>query len=134
MRSAAGIALTDWDDAVADFLLLVKGTREEKTVTFYSNRLSVLSSWAKGQEIPLSEFRARHLRQYLAARSESQVSDNTRRHDAVATKAFLKFCAREAYITSDPLIGYQVPKPDRAYVKCPSDDEIRILLTKIEER
>jgi len=134
MRSTGGIPQTNWDDAVTDYLLLVKGTREEKTVIFYRNRLSVLTSWAKQQGVPLSEFRARHLRQYLAARADSQVSDNTRRHDAVAAKSFLKFCAREEYVTSDPLIGYQVPKADRAYVKCPSDDEIRTLLTKMQER
>jgi len=29
-------AAVTWDDAIADFMLLVKGTREEKTTTFYS--------------------------------------------------------------------------------------------------
>ena len=39
-----------WDDAVADFMLLVKGTREEKTTTFYKSRMSVLKKWAKDNE------------------------------------------------------------------------------------
>ena len=134
VRAASTSASCTWKDAVADYLLLVRGTREEKTVRFYRNRLSVLMSWANDQGIPLHEFRARHLRQYLASRAEQGVSDNTRRHDAVATRAFLKFCTREEYITSDPLIGYQVPKADKPYVKCPSDDEIRLLLTKMQER
>ena len=134
VRMASNASPGTWDDAISDYLLLVQGTREEKTVRFYRQRLAVLSSWAKKQALPLHEFRARNLRQYLAARSEQGVSDMTRRHDAVAAKSFLKFCAQEEYITSNPLSGYQVPKADRAYIKCPSDDEIRTLLTKIQER
>lgn len=123
-----------WKDAVDDFLLQVKATREEKTVIYYHGRLKLLKEWAEKQEIPVTEFKARHLRQYLAERAESGVSDATRRHDAVSARAFLKFCVREEYIEGDPLRGYQAPKSARPYVKCPSDEEIKKLLEALHDR
>ena len=127
-------AAVGWAEAVADFLLQVRATREENTERFYRAQLSLLVRWAEGQGVPLSEFRARHLRQYLAHRADTGVSDMTRRHDASAARAFLKFCKREEYVQGDPLQGYQVPKAARAYVKCPSDDEIRRLLSAMQDR
>lgn len=50
------------------------------------------------------------------------------------SRAFLKFCQREEYIEGDPLSGFQVPKAAQAYVKCPSDEEIRVLLRSRQER
>ncbi len=123
-----------WKDAVADFLMQVRATREENTERFYFERLRLLSRWAEAQSIPLREFKARHLREYLAHRADQGVSDQTRRHDAVSARVFLKFCKREDYVEGDPLAGCQVPKAERAYVKCPSDDEIRTLLKAMHER
>lgn len=123
-----------WAEAVADFLLQVRATREEATERFYRNQLRLLVRWAEGQGVPLADFRARHLRAYLAFRADSGVSDQTRRHDAAAARAFLKFCKREEYIRGDPLAGFQVPKASRPYVKCPSDDEIRRLLQAVQDR
>ena len=117
-----------------DFLLQVKGTREEKTLLYYTCRLTLLVRWAQQQGVGLASFRARDLRQYLAARADAGVSDATRRHDAVASRAFLKFCKREGYIEGDPLSGYQVPKSPTPYVKCPSEDEVRVLLRAVQER
>lgn len=73
-------ALIGWKDAVADFLMQVKATREENTERFYFERLRLLSCWAEAQGIPLREFKARHLRDYLAHRADQGVSDQTRRH------------------------------------------------------
>jgi site-specific recombinase XerD len=127
-------ASVSWEDAIADFLLLVKGSREEKTAIYYRSRMSVLSKWAAEHEISLIEFRARHMRQFLADRADRGVSDATRRHDAICARAFMKFCMREEYIRSDPLTCYQIPNAAKPYVKCPSDDEIRTLLQSIGDR
>lgn len=127
-------ATVGWPEAVADFLLQTRATREENTERFYHERLRLLSRWSLEKDVPLDGFRARHLREYLAHRADQGVSDQTRRHDAVAARAFLKFCMREGYVEGDPLMGYQVPKAERAYVKCPSDDEIRALLKAMHER
>lgn len=89
----------------------VRATREENTERFYFERLRLLSRWA-----------------------DQGISDQTRRHDAVSARVFLKFCKREDYVEGDPLAGYQVPKAERAYVKCPSDDETRTLLKAMHER
>ena len=132
-RKAIALALP-WKDAVADFLMQIRGSREEATEKFYRDRLKMLVQWAEEQNIPLTEFRARQLREYLGARADVGVSDRTRRHDAAATRAFLKFCMREEYIEGNPLAGFQVPKAARAYIKCPSDDEIRALLKALQER
>ncbi|BDI31462.1 tyrosine recombinase XerC [Capsulimonas corticalis] len=123
----------DWQEAVSDFLLQTRTSREESTEVFYRERLKLLCRWAEGRKITLGDFRARHMREYLNERGE-KVSDATRRHDAVAARTFFKFCKREEYVTADPLTGYQVPKAERPYVKCPSDDEIRALLTAVTDR
>lgn len=123
-----------WTDAVADFLLQMRGTREENTERFYRERLRLLVRWAEARPVTLTDFRARHLRQYLAERTDSGISERTRRHDAAAARAFLKFCVREEYLPENPMAGYQMPKAPQAYVKCPSDDEIRRLLQALRER
>ncbi len=133
LRSALSPSV-GWKEAVADFLLQVRATREENTERFYFERLRLLSRWAEEHNIPLHEFRARNLREYLAYRADKGVSDQTRRHDAVSARVFLKFCKREDYVEGDPLAGYQVPRAGRAYVKCPSDDEIRTLLAAMHAR
>jgi site-specific recombinase XerD len=123
-----------WQEAVEDFLLQTRGSREENTERYYTERLKLLVRWAEGEGITLADFRARHLRQYLAHRADLGVSDSTRRSDAVSARAFLKFCKREEYIEADPLVGYQVPKAGKPYVKCPSDEEIRRLLQALQDR
>ncbi len=134
-RSRASLSASiSWKDAVADFLMQVRATREESTERFYFERLRLLSRWAEEHNIPLRDFKARNLREYLAYRTDKGISDQTRRHDAVSARVFLKFCKREDYVDGDPLAGYQVPKADRAYVKCPSDDEIRTLLKAMRDR
>ncbi|MDR3710716.1 MAG: site-specific integrase [Capsulimonadaceae bacterium] len=108
VRSSAFAAPeVSWDDAIADYNLLVKGTREKKTASYYRSRLSVLKKWADEQGLTLLDFRARHMRQYLADRADKGVADGTRRHDALVARAFLKFCKSEGYIDADPLVGYQ---------------------------
>lgn len=49
-------------------------------------------------------------------------------------KNFLKFCFKEEYIASNPLVDYQSPKAAKPYVKMPADDEIRIILKAIEAK
>ena len=90
--------------------------------------------WADGgsgqpdnQGIALPQFKARHLRLYLADRAQSKISEATRRHDAIAARTFFAFCKDEGYIDENPLSNYKVAKPARPYVKCPSDEEITAL-------
>lgn len=123
-----------WPEAVADFLLQTRATREKSTERFYRERLCLLVRWAQEQNVALIDFRARNLREYLAYRADQKVSDLTRRHDASVARTFLKFCKREDYVRGDPLAGYQVPKAGQAYVKCPSDEEIRTLLRVLHDR
>jgi hypothetical protein len=117
-----------WKEAVADFLMQVRATREENTEHFYFERLRLLPRRAETQSIPQRELEARNLREYLAHRAGQGVSDQTRRHDAVSARVILKFYKREDYVDGDRLAGYQVPKAGRICVKYPSDDEIRTLL------
>ena len=134
-RTRASFSRTiDWPEAVADFLLQTRATREESTERFYRERLRLLVRWAQAKGIALADFRARDLREYLASRTDQKVSDLTRRHDASVARTFLKFCMREDYIEGNPLAGFQVPKAARAYIKCPSDDEIRTLLRALHDR
>lgn len=122
----------DWQDAIADFLMDVRGSHELKTVMFYQAQLRLLSRWAEGKRVRLQDFRAKDMREYLAGRVT--VSDATRRHDAVCAKALLRFCYHEGYIDADPLRDYKIPKAAKPYIKMPSDDEIRAILKGLTDR
>lgn len=128
-----------WGEAVADCIRQLYGTKEEKTRRFYAGRLRVLTQWAEGKDIALPAFRVRHLREFLACRlvgpdNPDGVTERTVRHDAIAARVFLRFCAQEGYIPSNPLVGYEIPKAAKAYVKCPSDDEVIRLLAAARDR
>ena len=123
-----------WNEAIADCLRQMYGAKEEKTRRFYAGRLHVLSGWAEEKNLTLTAFRVRHLREFLALRADAGISPRTIRHDAIAARLFLRFCAQESYIAANPLVGYEIPKAAKAYVKCPSDDEVRALLAAGRDR
>jgi len=128
-----------WQDAVKDFLRQSLSTREPKTQTYYRLNLERLARWAEGEGIALADFRVRHLREYIAVRSEQgtgrgsdgRVSDRTLRADAICIRVFFRHCASEKYVPRDPLTDYSVPKAAKAFVKCPSDDEVSRLLKAV---
>jgi integrase/recombinase XerC len=124
----------DWRDALSDFALALKASREEKTERYYRAQLRLLSEWAEQRGVSLQQFRARHLREYLAFRADQKISERTRRHDAVCARVFFRYCKREEYIETNPLADYEIPKAAKAYVKMPSEDEVRQLLKALENR
>ena len=134
MVSVLQLPDADWDAAVSDFLADKRGSTAEKTVEFYKSQLRVVCRWAVQNGLSLQDFRARHMRQYLAQRRDNGLSERTCRSDAVVMKGFLKFCYREEYIASNPLADYSAPKAAKPYIKMPSDDEIRLILKIIEEK
>lgn len=128
-----------WQDAVKDFLRQSLSANERKTQTYYRLNLERLARWAEGEGIALTDFRVRHLREYIAVRSErgqgrgdeGRVSERTLRHDAICIRVFLRHCASEGYIPRDPLTDYAIPKAPKPFVKCPSDEEVSALLKAV---
>ena len=128
-----------WHDAVKDFLRQSLSAREQKTQTYYRLNLERLARWAEGEGIALADFRVRHLREYIAVRSErgqgrgsdGRVSERTLRADAICIRVFFRHCASEKYVPRDPLTDYAVPKAPKAFVKCPSDEEVSKLLRAV---
>ena len=59
-----------WRDAVKDFLRQSLSTKEQKTQKYYQLNLERLAAWATGENIVLPDFRVRHMREYIAVRSE----------------------------------------------------------------
>ena len=106
-----------WQDAVKDFLRQSLGTREPKTQTYYRLNLERLARWAEGEGIALADFRVRHLREYIAVRSEQgtgrgsdgRVSDRILRADAIciepAARAFVKIVRSERGKIGDAIPG-----------------------------
>ena len=125
-----------WRDAVKDFLRQSLSTKEQKTQKYYQLNLERLAAWATGENIALPDFRVRHMREYIAVRSEGtqgrgeggRVCERTLRHDAICICVFIRYCAAEGYIPRDPLTDYVIPKAPKAFVKCPSDQEVSTLL------
>lgn len=131
----------DWREVIDDYLTGCRGNLEPKTVTHYTAQLRLLVKWCDRQAIDFSEFRAKHMRQYVAmrscvgGRSKEGVSQKTRQLDVMCAKTFFQFAYREHYLADDPLKGFPLPRiPRKPYVKTPTSEELRRLFTAIEER
>jgi integrase len=57
----------------------------------------------------------------------------TLHHDAVAAKAFFRWCSRNDLIDRSPLADYEVRKAPRPPKHMPTDDEVRTLLQSIPD-
>jgi site-specific recombinase XerD len=132
-----------WDEAMDDFLLRLASVKETKTQEYYQSRLRILVRWAQAENLTLQEFRGRHLARYLEwrrnqpvhpSKPQSRISDRTRRHDASCARVFFRFLAREEIIPSNPMVDYELPKPPKTLGKCPSHEDIILLLTSIRHR
>lgn len=135
-----------WAAPVRDFLDHVHGTLAPRTEEFYAQRLGLLVAWAHeqaedGQGVDFADFKARHLRQYLAHRADvvspltqKRVSTATRRHDAISARVFFRFCAREGHVAVDPLHGFVLPRADRPFVPTPCDAEAQAILRACRDR
>jgi Site-specific recombinase XerD len=121
-----------WEEALKDYLTHARASRAHKTCLFYRCQLSQLVRWAGREEVPFEKFGKRHLDRYLAERRET-VGRSTLRHDAVAAKAFFKWCAKNDLLLRSPLAEYEIhaaPKPAK-YV--PTDEELQRLLKALGE-
>ena len=123
----------NWDVAFADFMTSLTGSRADNTVRYYRAQLVLLDQWATEENVDLKDFTAKHMRTYIALRSKT-VSERTRRHDVTAARCFFKFCKAEGYINVNPISDYIVPKAPRAYIKMPSDTEIKAILHSLTAR
>ena len=135
-----------WGQPVQDFLAHAHGSLAKGTEAFYRQRLSVLTGWAHeraedGQGVALTDFKARHLRLYLAFRTDwtnpltkRPISEATRRHDAVCARVFFRWCAREGYLPVDPLAGFAVPRAAKPFVAVPTDEHCQAILRAAKER
>ncbi len=124
---------TTWDEAVKEYLLHVQATRTQKTVRFYDVQLRQLLLWTDESLIRFGEFGKRHLDRYLVFRQQGGKSLTTVKHDAVAAKAFFRWCSRNDILDRSPLAEYKVmntPEPAR-YM--PSEEEVLNLLQAVRD-
>ncbi|MGI4789229.1 MAG: tyrosine-type recombinase/integrase [Janthinobacterium lividum] len=123
-----------WQEAALDFVRQMHGGSEKKTQQFYQSQLSIFGRWMTAQGTAVCAFRVRHLREYIAFRAESGISECTRRHDVIAIRMFCRFAAGEGYMPSNPLVDYAVPHAEKGYRKSPTQAEVRALLAAIPAR
>lgn len=119
-----------WEEALREFLLHLKATRAPMTERFYRVQLRQLVHWADENKIPFQGFGKRHLDRYLAYRADSGSSPSTMRHDAVCTKAFMKWCARNELIERNLLADYEIRRAPARYM--PTEENVRGLLAAIQ--
>jgi site-specific recombinase XerD len=122
-----------WDESLQEFFLHNEATRAKQTLRFYKVQLGQLVQWAKANDIPFDGFTKRHLDRYLVDRSRGGKAQSTLHHDAVAAKAFYRWCSRNDLIDRSPLADYQVRKAPRPPKHMPTDDEVRTLLRSIPD-
>jgi integrase/recombinase XerD len=118
-----------FEEAVREFSLHLRASRAPKTVRFYKVQLGQLAQWADENEVSLTGFGKRHLDRYLGFRREQGKKPITVHHDAMCTKAFLKWCSRNDLVERNLLTDYEVRRAPRPPKHMPSDDEMRSLLS-----
>ena len=124
-----------WEHVLADYLAHTKARLRSKTVTCYKAQLSTLVEWMNENHITLREFTAADMNRYLIYRADlCHVSDNTRRKDAMYTKAMLKYAKKEKLIPVNVLAEYKIPRETDPYVRCPDLEEVEQLLTSFARR
>src|SRR5579862_4103469 len=105
---ASAFSQTTWNEAVREYLLHVQAMHAPKTVQFYNIQLRQLLLWTDENHVRFDEFGKRHLDRYLVSRQQQGKAPGTLKHDAVAAKAFFRWCARNDLIDRSPLAEYQV--------------------------
>jgi site-specific recombinase XerD len=121
-----------WNDATREFLLHVQATRAPKTHRFYSVQLRQLVKWAESEQVSFTQFGKRHLDRFLVERGKS-VQQTTLHHDAVSTKAFYRWCAKNDLLERNPLMDYEVRRAPAPARYMPGDEDIRALLKALAE-
>jgi site-specific recombinase XerD len=117
-----------WFEAEKSFLRHLRAVRARKTALFYESRLNVLCRWATAQNIPIDRFGKRNLDDYLAERSESNISRTTLHHDARAAKVFFKWAVKYDVITRNPLADFELHTAPTPPKYMPTDEDMRSLL------
>jgi integrase/recombinase XerD len=124
---------TTWDEAVREFLDNVKATRAPKTARFYDIQLRQLVLWADENRIPFEGFRKGDMDRYLIYRQQQGKAPTTLGHDAVAAKAFLKWCARNDLLDRNPLGEYQVRNTPRPPQYMPTEQDVIVQLQTLRD-
>lgn len=116
-----------WKDATREFLLHIQASRAPKTLRFYDVQLRQLVAWAEKEQVSFTQFGKRHMDRFLIERAKT-VMPSTLRHDAVATKAFFRWCARNELIERSLLADYEIRRAPAPARFMPTDEDIRAVL------
>jgi site-specific recombinase XerD len=129
---ATDFSILTWEEPFREFLLHLEATRAKKTHRFYVSQLGGLVRWAEASDVHFDHFGKRDLDRYLVERSRAGIGQTTLHHDAVVTKAFFRWYAKNDFVSRSPLAEYEVrhaPKPAR-YM--PGDEEMQQMLAAVQ--
>lgn len=127
-----GSSLSTWNEALQDFVYHLQATKADKTVRFYQTQLRQIITWAEQEDISFERFGKKPLDRYLALRSKS-VSRATVRHDAIAAKAFFRWCARNDFLERSPLAEYEIHAAPTPPKYMPTDADMQALLKAVHD-
>ena len=117
-----------WDEAQREFSLHLQAFRAAKTVRFYEVQLLGVARWAQTNDIPLASFGKRHLDRFLAERIKLGRKPITLRHDALCTKVFFAWCAKNDILERSNLAEYEVRNAPKPVKYMPTDDDMAKML------
>ena len=117
-----------WEEAQREFSLHLQASRAAKTVRFYEVQLLGVARWAQANDIPLTSFGKRHLDRFLAERIKLGRKPITLRHDALCTKVFFAWCAKNDLIERSNLAEYEVRNAPKPMKYMPTNEDMAKLL------
>ena len=117
-----------WEEAQREFSLHLQASRAAKTVRFYEVQLLGVARWAQANDITLTSFGKRHLDRFLAERIKLGRKPITLRHDALCTKVFFAWCAKNDILERSNLAEYEVRNAPKPMKYMPTDEDMAKML------
>jgi site-specific recombinase XerD len=117
-----------------EFLLEHARNMAPKTQSYYRSQLTGLFTWCIAEDVTVQSFRKLHLNRYIAERHRAGRSLKTQYDDCLTARIFFRWAASEKIIPYNPLERYELRKPPKPFVRMPSDSELKLLLSILEEK
>jgi integrase/recombinase XerD len=117
-------------DALDLFLLDARARSLAKnTITTYRFKLSPFVDWCESKELTvLGEVTSVHLRQFIIALQQKDISSRTRYNIAKTVKTFFNFCVTETLIDKSPFDRVKLPRLEKKIHPALAQEEIKQIL------
>lgn len=124
-KASASISL---EEAYTDFILSREAMLcRPRTIQFYTFTLGKFIDWLEGSVVEADEISARHVRMYLSALAQRELTDTYIHSHARAIRTFVRFLYSEGYHPNE--VKFQMPTISQKRLPVLSAEELRQVIS-----